>query len=624
MSEDMRLFDVVKDSFPKVAPDPVAWAHKERIVFPGSARSKHFNIEITPWLREPIMRAFDMATRVITFMKPVQSGGSTFGELMLLYWIMFGRGFLQYNWSNDKRAVERWDSRVEGILESNPIINELYQRSSRSKCEVNFGNVFFRMQGAFVSDNLDSDSVRLQINEEIHSWEPGHLKKARNRSTAVWDYKSIDVSNAGDVGDQLDQAYRDGTMQDWTVKCPGCGLFHVMRTKWEDRHPELGGLRYDADGCRLGNYEYNYNKLRPTIRFQMPCGFSVHNEDLTLRRQLSLSGQYSEPTNLGAELMHRSYTLQAVSVDFIDWMQIIKDKHDALRARALGDPEPWKRYKRERECIPYDPNDVPIIGLVTTQKGIKKCREGLPGQKLRLGALDRQQGNAKLGELPHWWLVLRDVQVTEDGRLRSRLVYEGKLETDEEVIAVLDDHSVQRHHVVADSGDDTTHVYLFCIRHGINAIKGGGEDFYSHERGVKRIFSPEKPLHSMINHPSKYPYVKMNVGGVDMMMPDPREPLFFLYSKPGIRERLHFLRTETIFETPEDVSEEYRSSMESEERMVERRPSDNSLYTKWVQLKDRNDQFVNECYIALQVDQAGMILVEVEKQKKKPEGFPIK
>src|SRR5207245_1234492 len=105
--------------------------------------------------------------------------------------------------------------------------------------EVDFGNVFFRMQGAFIPDNLDSDTIPLQINEEVHAWEPGHLKKARNRSTAVWNFKSGDISNAGKRGDQLDQAFSDGTMQYWQVKCPGCGEYHAMQTKWNPEKPNL-------------------------------------------------------------------------------------------------------------------------------------------------------------------------------------------------------------------------------------------------------------------------------------------------------------------------------------------------------------------------------------------------
>ena len=45
-----ELIQSAKSGIPKKAPDIIEWAH-ENVVLPGSARSRHFNIEITPWLR---------------------------------------------------------------------------------------------------------------------------------------------------------------------------------------------------------------------------------------------------------------------------------------------------------------------------------------------------------------------------------------------------------------------------------------------------------------------------------------------------------------------------------------------------------------------------------------------
>ena len=293
-----------------------------------------------------------------------------------------------------------------------------------------------------------------------------------------------------------------------------------MRTRWEDRRPDLGGLRYDADGCRLENGAYDYNKLAPTIRFQMPCGYAVRDRTAE-RRALSLSGRYCWPTNKGAHLSNRSYTLEAVAVDYISWLQLVQEKHRALFARRRGDPEPWRRYVTERECGFYDPDDVPIAGKIVLSSQVRKCREGMAKRRLRLFALDRQLGESAKGELPHWWMVIRDV----DDLGNSLLVFEGKVETDENVIAILEDHQCERHHGVADSGADTMHVYLFCLKHGINAIKGGKDAWYKHPDGARRIFSPERPLHSMINQEPLFPY--MAQGGE--LVPDPREPLFWLY-----------------------------------------------------------------------------------------------
>ncbi len=623
-------------------PEPIAWA-EENVRFPKSVLGDRFRMSITPWVREPLLRACvgiwtpttsvsespalgqggvvipdtDLLSvaRITTLVKPVQTGGSGFGEVFLLYCLNFARGFLQYNWGKDDRAKERWDSRVEGMIHACRPIEEMLdmlRSNEMTKMELNLKKIFMRMQGTWVADNLDSDSVNIQINEEVHSWKPGHLKKARARSTAVWNFKSIDISNAGKAGDQLSKAYDAGTQQRWMNRCPGCGQFHVMRTAFDKKNPKLGGLRYDGDKARREGGSYDYNIIKATVRYQMPCGYIIPNDNRA-RKTLSQSGKYSEPV-VGSTLEHRSYTYDAVTVDYVDWVMLVQEKHEALRALRLGDPEPYRRYLTERECRFYDENNLPIDGgytVLTTD--LKKSREGLPDPKLRFGNLDRQQGNKAMNEFPHWWLLLRDVQVW-DGKLRTRLVYEGKVETDEEVIRILGEHKVEYHHVVADSGDDTVHVYMFCLKYGINAIKGGKTgDFYTHANGARRVYSPERPLHKMLNREPKYPYLReerKNALGI----PDPREPLFWLYSKVGIRERFHWLRTSTVFETPSDVSEEYQNHLDSEERVMFYHPTTGEEMPKWVQKRKRNDQFVNECYCAMQIDQAGLILQEITNE----------
>lgn len=600
-SEQRRLAEAGLEAIPPRPPDPIDFAH-EHVRLPGSARSERFDISITPWLKEPLQRIADGITRVITFVKPVQCGGSVLGEIALLFWIMYGRGFLQYNWQDDVKAKDRWESRFEKVLKACAAVLQRIQSLDRfeaTKGEIDFGNVFFRMQGAFNPNNLDSDSVRYQINEEVHNWEPGHLQKAYGRTTAIWNYKILNISNAGKKGDQLHQALHEGTLQPWEVQCPGCNQFHSMNTRWDERRPDLGGLRYDATGCRREDGSYDYNKLEGTIRFQMPCGYPVHDTPRE-RRALSLGGRYCWPTNTGAHISNRSYTIEGVAVDYIPWLKLIQEKHKALFARRHGDPEPWRRYVTERECGFYDPEDIPVVGRIVLNTDVKKEREGLPNRVMRAFALDRQQGEAAKNEFPHWWLVIRDV----DEAGNSRLVWEGKVETDENVISLLDEHECERHHGVADSGDDTTHVYLFCLKYGISAIKGGGQAWYSHPDGSRRIFGVEKPLHTMINRDPLYPYVQI-AGGE--WVPDPREPLFFLYSKAGIRERLAWLRASTKWEVPGDVSDDYQKHMESEEMVTRKHPRTGEVIHEFRQLKERNDLYVCECYIGMQIEMAGLI-----------------
>jgi hypothetical protein len=220
-------------------------------------------------------------------------------------------------------------------------------------------------------------------------------------------------------------------------------------------------------------------------------------------------------------------------------------------------------------------------------------------------ALDRQRGVLEDGEVPYWWLVIRDVLQSGD----SQLVWEGKLLTDDDVISVLREHGCVMHHGCADSGWDATHVYAFCYQHGINAIKGSDQALFSHGEGGKKIFSPETPLHSILNAPPRYPYVRTSGG----LVPDPREPLFWHYSKFGIRDRLAYIRSDRSsvkWEVPGDVSQDYRAHMESEEMRETKNARTGETVGIWVQLKKRNDLFVCECYVAMLMEMGGFIGLE--------------
>jgi hypothetical protein len=116
----------------------------------------------------------------------------------------------------------------------------------------------FIMQGVNTERSVSGDTIRGQVNEELHdadNWIPGRLEQAYGRTTAFWNSVILNISNASHKRDQLHQAFLAGTQQEWQVRCPGCGQYHTMRTHWEETKPELGGLRYDMAGSRLEDGE---------------------------------------------------------------------------------------------------------------------------------------------------------------------------------------------------------------------------------------------------------------------------------------------------------------------------------------------------------------------------------
>lgn len=590
------------DAFPSAGvKSPIDWM-EQNVRLIGSARTEKFNTSITPWTRKPAEKAASGNCRSVTFVKPVQGGGSAAGEAVLCYWLAIeSGGNVQYNWEDDAKALQRWGERFERILKACKAVmarapSEERQLGKWKNCNILFAHCNFTMQGVWQPNHLDSSSIRFQVNEEVHNWEPGRLAKAYARITAVWNATIFNISNAGKMGDQLHVKFLAGTQEHWEVLCPGCGKRHCLKTEFDKRRPELGGLRYDSEGCKNEEGVYDYNKLSKTVRYQMPCGHEVP-DDPVIRRRMSLGGDYGAPRNPGALPIHPSFTLEAVSVDYIPWITLIQEKHEALRSLRLGDPEPWWRYLTEREGRFIDPNeDRPVIGRVVLNTALTKNRAGMPNRVARFGALDRQQGTASKGEMPHWWGIILDV----DALGNSQLVFEGKMLTDEDAAARMIEHGVKPNMVAVDSGDDTTHVYLFCLKHGFNAIKGSGEANFAHPDGSRKIFSVEKPLYRMLNRPLP------SQDNPEM------EPLFWHYSKSGIRERFYFLRgaKDVRMEIPGDVSEDFKQHMESEEVQEVRNPKTGERTMAHVQVKKRNDLLVCMCYATMLMDMAGLIAVD--------------
>lgn len=606
--------------------DIVVWA-EENVRLVGSVRSERYDRNITPWTIEPIVRQADTETKRTTLVKPVQTGGSRVGLIALCWWSKFGYGQIQYNWEKDEKAAAKWENETLPTLEACRALDWL---EDPVKCYAKFQRTFIRSQGVWIPENLDSDSIPYQVNEEIHAWKPGHLSKARGRQTAVWRPKALDISNAGMVGDQLHLAFEEGTMQFWMVPCPGCSnphhpantVYHVPRTRWEDSRPDLGGLRYDSAGCDLGKGKFNYNKLEQTIRYQMPCGYCLRDHPAE-RRPLSLAGRYSEPTNIGAHLSNRSYTYEAVAVDFIPWLLLIQEKHAALRARKSGDNKPWEKYITERECGFYSDESLPFQGAVVLNLSAHKSREGLAGRAQRFWWADKQRGYVHKGEMTHYWLVIRDVMPNAD----SQLVFEGMVQTDSDLIARLDEHQCQRQAGGVDCTWDRQNVLQFCYRNNCHALTVSPQkEFFFHKREkVYRIWSEPEPLHKLLNVAPRQNYTMQRGEGNSIeYVPHTLEPRHWSIHNIGAMKLLFFLRDHRrvvehnndgkakpgdfiVFDVPGDVSEEYKHHAESWEQKIDRYGKTQQMVEMFTQVRAADHMLKCESYISVLLAMSGIL-----------------
>lgn len=617
------FFQLAQNLVPRELEDVITWSDKYyRVV---NKDRDTFCTADSPWLLEPLRMADDPLVSELDYVKPIQVGGGTsLGEIMLLRWILGGNGLIQYNWPTNDKAKDRWEKFTEKRLRACAPLRAILPREYENMF-IKFPNVTFAMQGVFTSGNLDSDTVDAIVNEEVHQWQPGMLGKAKGRQTRVDFPKMINISNSGIKGEQLHQSFNEGTQQHYQVRCPGCKKFHVMRTRWEDNHPECGGLRYDSEGCKRADGTFDYNKLVPTIRFQMPCGYPMR-DDVRERREAAMLGLYSDPMNTGALLSHRSYTLQAVTCHTKRWLDLIQRKHQALRLLKSGDDTEWKLYLQEDECIFYDPAEHrPFQGQVVITSGSVLNRTGLPNEVGKIWSADWQQGFKHLGELTHYWLVIESVLAN----CTSQVIYAGKVSDEMELLGILKDHGITD----ADGGGladgfidaskNQKHILSFCLRNGINAVVGGdqGQRGFRWPDGSMQYFSQKKYIWRELNYPEpKYPLVATREGWVE----DGSEPFIIRYNKAGLLKNHFFIREfkanvlqnrpsaepgdyiERI--VPSDIGEDYLKHHEAWERDLTAKAAKKMGEVEGFKQVARADHLMScTCYIDLMKDLTGLL-----------------
>jgi hypothetical protein len=603
--------NIFANSIPSPAPsDMLKWA-EECIRVDGH----QFDASRTPQIIEPIRAMFDHQTRTGTLIKPVQSGGSTAGEIVMAGWCRFKHGLIQFNWQDDLKAKDRWKDRLMGVLQTTPGLKWGVGRWDTTICEARFANAVLRVQGVISLGSLDSETVPLQLNEEVHLWEPGKLDKARRRQTRVWNGKAFDISNASDEGDQLCAAYEEGTMESWFTYCPGCKQYHKMQFRFDPKEPQLGGLKFDTNAGRVNNGPYNITRVVPTIHYVMPCGFTIR-DSIKERR---LPGKYIVG-NEGAVKYKRSWNFDAVCCHEIKWPELVTEWLKAIRAKKGGDIEPLRKFVQERECRFWGEKSMPFSGQVIINRALAKNREGLGKDKAaRFWAFDRQKGYKAKGETPHFWLVIRDVAVNAD----SQLVWEGLCQTEADVLGVLREHDCVLMQGAGDCTWDTENMRSFAYHSGFNALMATAQTQYFSVKDdagkmVKRIWSETQPLHKLLNTRPKYDYVKFwNEQKKEMEYnPDSREPRYWSYHKIGILKLLFFLRSHYAkvgsqvgirWEVPGDVSDDYKRHMGSWDVVVEPQGKSKQVVEQFRQLYQSDHMLQCEGYIAMLIAMSGIL-----------------
>ena len=611
-----QIASYVKNALPETdRRSTVEWAEQEGFVLPGSLRSSRFRIDIAPWLRLPFDFCDDPEVRRLSLIAAVQASKSTVGEVFIGRRMATDPGNMLYNWEDHGKAEELWNDRIERTIRQAKQLKHRLPAANikQRRMEIQFRDGFyFRIQGIKAVKSRQSKSVRYLVNEEVKDWEPGALTDIRNRVTAAWNSFELNISPAGEEGDELHTVWKESSQHVFHIVCPKCG--HKQIPRFKTFPYKLGGLYFcdpknedqltECKDAETG--EHNYNAIAEHCYYECEeCGHR-HRDTPSERSRMADTGEYIS-LNPKALKTDKACKWNALIVPWIPWVGLIKEFHNALRALRYGDISLYKEFvqKREVEFFSNDVDDLAIDSTVEFDMEATKSREGMEDRQFRFMLIDKQRGSARKNEAPHYWVVIRDWKPG-----RSELVYEGKVQTDEELETLRMDHDIDPVFVAVDSGDGMTtiDVYKMCAKYGYTSLKGEDKAGYYHDSEggrVMRKFSPDQTAYATGENGEQIPVT------------------LILYSKQGIRDSLHYLRNAKDFEfiIPGDVSEDYKKHMDSERLVEWHIPKTGQKVLIWRQIRRRNDLFVCECYQALYADMCGII--GMVPNENRPEGIKV-
>jgi hypothetical protein len=320
--------DIIKGSV--VLPDRreiPEWAAAEVDFGNAEAFKGPFDINNVPWIRE-MMRAFkDPTVRIVTMIAPPQESGKTKGAEVCLAWrITTAPAKMAFNTSTNVSAQKWQETRWEQMHQAVPaMVKKLSPNPNhKKKGRIIFADkTFLLIQGAETPANRQSDTVEVQINDELHLWERPWVTQMHSRTKAYKDTKKIlNISLGGDEGSELHELWTEGCQGEWSHHCPKCS--QPFQYVFNNQRPDCN-IRFDltkviqhADG-RLDLTEFD-----KTVHVVCPRPGCAHRMDYDeeMLVKLNQGGRYVL-MNPGASAEKVSLHVNSFAIGRRRWSEIL-------------------------------------------------------------------------------------------------------------------------------------------------------------------------------------------------------------------------------------------------------------------------------------------------------------
>lgn len=367
-----------------------------------------YDVRNVPWTLEFLRACDNPHVREVTFIAPPQDSGKTkAAETYIARRIATAPTNIAFNTTTNVKAEQWSETRWEAMLSSTKGIAERLSKNKnlKKKKRIIFKDgTFLLIQGAETEGNRASDSVEVEVNDEVYMWETPWLKEMHDRTASYRDTcKKINVSVAGKKGSELHQRFQAGNQLEWHHHCPECKqpfayVFDAKNPKCNIRF-DLSAAVLHADG-RLDLREFAKTVYvecpRPECRHRM----TYDRDRLT---DMNLKGVYI-PQNPEADASIVSLHVNAFALGREPW-HVILEPWVRLHIRGgIFTPEVLKEFITKKLAEFWD--DKPFA-VTTELKTADYTRSEIirPGtwkdEWFRIIAGDNQRGAR--GDIPHRW-----------------------------------------------------------------------------------------------------------------------------------------------------------------------------------------------------------------------------
>ena len=447
------------------------WAHDNIPELPSAyAIRGRFDVRNSPWLMAPFDSMTDPLVRHTTVSKAIQSGGTLLAEITAAYRIANDPGPSTFTCQSAEMAALEGKTRMFPLFESIDIIRQLLPRPGplRTQTEVFFpGGLFFILNSANLS-HQQSQSVRYKTNDEI--WLPQWSQVYEDACKRVTAFEQqgtshiLDISQGGIAGDWAQWSFDNGTMEEWSAACQGCGKsmpLHIRQTMIGDEE-KRAGLVWDHDAHR-DDGTIDDVRAAETARFVCcHCGHDHADTDQT-RAAWRRSGHYVvtrenpprhwKSYHWEALTAHPMHLLASEFAQAENHFAKYRDDTPRQKFRQKREARSWIITRESIDLFSADPNAPQY--LTTTYQ-----TEKVSGEIMRVMTIDRQQS--------HFWCEIR----AWTAEPASYQLFFGRVDTLDGLRLLQAQHGVPDACVGQDRRYQPAQVDAECVRFGWRGLMG--------------------------------------------------------------------------------------------------------------------------------------------------------